>query len=136
MCQNVRKMVLHFVRDKSAAIAAARQAKEEEDNHMEYCRVCRDGGDLLCCDRCPSSYHMHCLIPPMTIIPQDDWFCPRCTVSISRRKKMKIFYFHDVEMTINSRIKSLVVESFRRVYRILIRECTKAYCDKVVIFLC
>ena len=25
---------------------------------------------------------MHCLIPPMTIIPEDDWFCPRCTVSI------------------------------------------------------
>ena len=49
---------------------------------MEYCRVCRDGGELLCCDRCPSSYHMHCLIPPMTIIPEDDWYCPRCTVSI------------------------------------------------------
>ncbi len=66
----------------AAAAAAARQAKEEDDNHMEYCRVCRDGGELLCCDRCPSSYHMHCLIPPMTIIPDDDWFCPRCTVSI------------------------------------------------------
>jgi chromodomain-helicase-DNA-binding protein 4 len=65
-----------------AAAAAARQAKEEDDNHMEYCRVCRDGGELLCCDRCPSSYHMHCLIPPMTVIPEDDWFCPRCTVSI------------------------------------------------------
>ncbi|CAF4569208.1 unnamed protein product [Rotaria sp. Silwood1] len=64
----------------AAAAAAARQAKEEEDNHMEYCRVCRDGGELLCCDRCPSSYHMHCLIPPMTVIPEDDWFCPRCTI--------------------------------------------------------
>ncbi|CAF0863016.1 unnamed protein product [Adineta ricciae] len=64
----------------AAASAAARQAKEEEDNHMEYCRVCRDGGELLCCDRCPSSYHMHCLIPPMTVIPEDDWFCPRCTI--------------------------------------------------------
>jgi len=64
----------------AAAAAAARAAKEEDDNHMEYCRVCRDGGELLCCDRCPSSYHMHCLIPPMTVIPQDDWFCPRCTI--------------------------------------------------------
>lgn len=64
----------------AAAAAAARQVKEEEDNHMEYCRVCRDGGELLCCDRCPSSYHMHCLIPPMTVIPEDDWFCPRCTI--------------------------------------------------------
>ena len=64
----------------AAAAAVARQAKEEEDNHMEYCRVCRDGGELLCCDRCPSSYHMRCLIPPMTVIPEDDWFCPRCTI--------------------------------------------------------
>jgi len=69
------------IRTRQAALAtAARQAKEEEDNHMEYCRVCRDGGELLCCDRCPSSYHMHCLIPPMTVIPEDDWFCPRCTI--------------------------------------------------------
>jgi chromodomain-helicase-DNA-binding protein 4 len=68
----------------AAAAAAARAAKEEDDNHMEYCRVCRDGGELLCCDRCPSSYHMHCLIPPMTVIPEDDWFCPRCTVSSDR----------------------------------------------------
>ena len=70
----------------AAAAAVARQAKEEDDNHMEYCRVCRDGGELLCCDRCPSSYHMHCLIPPMTIIPEEDWFCPRCTVSIISMK--------------------------------------------------
>jgi chromodomain-helicase-DNA-binding protein 4 len=80
----------------AAAAAAARQAKEEEDNHMEYCRVCRDGGELLCCDRCPSSYHMHCLIPPMTIIPDEDWFCPRCTVSIVLSKKEKVpidFFF-------------------------------------------
>ena len=66
---------------RSRQMAAARQAKVEDDNHMEFCRVCRDGGELLCCDQCPSSYHMHCLIPPMTVIPDDDWFCPRCTVS-------------------------------------------------------
>ena len=66
-----------------AAAVAARAAKQEDDHHMEFCRVCRDGGELLCCDRCPSSYHMHCLIPPMTVIPEDDWFCPRCTVRIS-----------------------------------------------------
>lgn len=62
-------------------LAAAAAKSMEEDNHMEYCRACRDGGELLCCDRCPSSYHMACLIPPMKIIPQDEWFCPRCTVS-------------------------------------------------------
>ncbi|CAF1281866.1 unnamed protein product [Rotaria sordida] len=79
-CPECTKNGISIRTRQAAAIAAARQAKEEDDNHMEYCRVCRDGGELLCCDRCPSSYHMHCLIPPMTIIPDEDWFCPRCTI--------------------------------------------------------
>ena len=54
--------------------------KEEEDDHMEYCRVCKDGGELLCCDACISSYHIHCLNPPLPEIPNGEWLCPRCTV--------------------------------------------------------
>lgn len=55
--------------------------EEEEDDHMEFCRVCKDGGELLCCDACPSSYHLHCLNPPLPEIPNGEWLCPRCTVS-------------------------------------------------------
>lgn len=49
---------------------------------MEFCRVCKDGGELLCCDACPSSYHLHCLNPPLPEIPNGEWLCPRCTVSV------------------------------------------------------
>lgn len=56
--------------------------EEEEDDHMEFCRVCKDGGELLCCDACPSSYHLHCLNPPLPEIPNGEWLCPRCTVSV------------------------------------------------------
>ncbi|XP_010227116.1 PREDICTED: chromodomain-helicase-DNA-binding protein 3-like, partial [Tinamus guttatus] len=52
--------------------------KEEEDDHMEYCRVCKDGGELLCCDACISSYHIHCLNPPLPEVPNGEWLCPRC----------------------------------------------------------
>lgn len=52
-----------------------------EDMHSDYCRVCKDGGQLLCCDSCPSAYHLHCLIPPMKKIPGGDWRCPRCKVT-------------------------------------------------------
>lgn len=55
-------------------------AAEEDDHHMEYCRVCKDGGELLCCDSCPSSYHIHCLNPPLPEIPNGEWICPRCLV--------------------------------------------------------
>lgn len=54
---------------------------EEDDHHMEFCRVCKDGGELLCCDSCPSSYHIHCLNPPLPEIPNGEWICPRCMVS-------------------------------------------------------
>lgn len=57
--------------------------EEEDDHHMEFCRVCKDGGELLCCDTCPSSYHIHCLNPPLPEIPNGEWLCPRCTVSDS-----------------------------------------------------
>ncbi|XP_071146572.1 chromodomain-helicase-DNA-binding protein Mi-2 homolog isoform X6 [Mytilus edulis] len=54
--------------------------EQEEDEHMEFCRVCNDGGELLCCDRCPSAYHPHCLNPPLKTIPDGDWQCPRCSL--------------------------------------------------------
>ena len=60
---------------------AVGDAEEEDDHHMEFCRVCKDGGELLCCDACPSSYHIHCLNPPLPEIPNGEWLCPRCTVS-------------------------------------------------------
>lgn len=54
---------------------------------MEFCRVCKDGGELLCCDTCPSAYHVHCLNPPMKIIPDGEWHCPRCSVSYLHSRK-------------------------------------------------
>ncbi|XP_040217128.1 chromodomain-helicase-DNA-binding protein 4 isoform X3 [Rana temporaria] len=63
---------------------------EEEDHHMEFCRVCKDGGELLCCDSCPSSYHIHCLNPPLPEIPNGEWLCPRCTCPALKGKIQKI----------------------------------------------
>ncbi|XP_075968773.1 chromodomain-helicase-DNA-binding protein 4-like isoform X4 [Anarhichas minor] len=63
---------------------------EEDDLHMEFCRVCKDGGELLCCDSCPSSYHIHCLNPPLPEIPNGEWICPRCTCLPIKGKVQKI----------------------------------------------
>uniref|UniRef100_A0A672T449 Chromodomain-helicase-DNA-binding protein 4-like n=1 Tax=Sinocyclocheilus grahami TaxID=75366 RepID=A0A672T449_SINGR len=62
----------------------------EDDHHMEFCRVCKDGGELLCCDSCPSSYHIHCLNPPLPEIPNGEWICPRCTCPTMKGKVRKI----------------------------------------------
>ena len=51
----------------SASKEAAPAPVEEEpmDTNDSFCYVCRGGGDLLLCDRCTSSYHLHCLDPPL-----------------------------------------------------------------------
>ncbi|XP_077458748.1 chromodomain-helicase-DNA-binding protein 5 isoform X9 [Stigmatopora argus] len=68
-------------------------AGEEEDDHMEFCRVCKDGGELLCCDTCPSSYHIHCLNPPLPEIPNGEWLCPRCMCPPLKGKVQKIMHW-------------------------------------------
>lgn len=53
---------------------------EEKKGNMEFCRACHEGGSLLCCDSCPSSYHAYCIDPPLSELPasSESWACPRC----------------------------------------------------------
>lgn len=52
-------------------------SKKGFTNH-DYCDGCFEGGELLCCDDCPASYHLFCLDPPLECIPAGDWSCKRC----------------------------------------------------------
>uniref|UniRef100_A0A672RPB0 Chromodomain helicase DNA binding protein 3 n=1 Tax=Sinocyclocheilus grahami TaxID=75366 RepID=A0A672RPB0_SINGR len=74
-------------------VEAGLGGEEEEDDHMEFCRVCKDGGELLCCDSCPSSYHIHCLNPPLPEIPNGEWLCPRCTCPPIKGRVQKILHW-------------------------------------------
>jgi len=52
-----------------------------EEDDPTYCAVCGrcDREDrLLLCDGCDAGYHLDCLTPPLTDVPVDEWFCPRC----------------------------------------------------------
>ncbi|XP_029310660.1 LOW QUALITY PROTEIN: chromodomain-helicase-DNA-binding protein 3 [Cottoperca gobio] len=77
----------------SAGIAVGVEEEEEDDDHMEFCRVCKDGGELLCCDTCTSSYHIHCLNPPLPEIPNGEWLCPRCTCLPIKGRVQKILHW-------------------------------------------
>ncbi|DAZ99933.1 TPA: hypothetical protein N0F65_008740, partial [Lagenidium giganteum] len=72
---------------------------EEEgwsDHNRWYCNICKvggscevlglgatavgqDGGELLCCDRCPRAFHMSCLGMKECDIPESEWFCKACS---------------------------------------------------------
>ncbi|XP_063399253.1 E3 ubiquitin-protein ligase UHRF1-like [Mytilus trossulus] len=50
----------------------------------KHCACCECGGKQdpdkqILCDECDQAYHLACLKPPLTSIPEDDeWYCPDC----------------------------------------------------------
>lgn len=78
---------------KAAIAAVVPEAEEEKDEHQEFCSECRDGGDLICCESCPASYHLGCLDPPLTQIPEGVWLCPRCGCKPPRGRVSKILFW-------------------------------------------
>ncbi|XP_055365377.1 tripartite motif-containing protein 66-like isoform X2 [Betta splendens] len=53
-------------------------AGPEEKDSEDFCAVCLNGGDLLCCDRCPKVFHLDCHIPALSSFPPGDWMCSLC----------------------------------------------------------
>ncbi|XP_027345173.1 protein CHROMATIN REMODELING 4 isoform X2 [Abrus precatorius] len=76
--------------------------KKGNDGYYYECVICDVGGNLLCCDSCPRTYHLQCLDPPLKRIPNGKWQCPSCVEgndqlkpinhldSISKRARTKI----------------------------------------------
>lgn len=52
----------------------------EKDGNADMCCLCGQGGSLLCCDRCPASYHMRCIGEHAKSLPQGEWACPECAL--------------------------------------------------------
>ncbi|KAK4273262.1 hypothetical protein QN277_021700 [Acacia crassicarpa] len=74
----------------------------EIDDNDAACQVCgsRDRGDvmLICGDEsgsvgCGVGIHIDCCDPPLKDVPEEDWFCPKCTetrnCSSSNKKRKK-----------------------------------------------
>ncbi|XP_006562003.1 PHD finger protein 12 isoform X2 [Apis mellifera] len=55
-------------------------------HNRDICDACRDGGELICCDKCPASYHLQCHYPAVdpADIPNGEWLCYACRCASKR----------------------------------------------------
>uniref|UniRef100_UPI0037E780A0 autoimmune regulator n=1 Tax=Semicossyphus pulcher TaxID=241346 RepID=UPI0037E780A0 len=56
----------------------------------DECAVCKDGGELICCDGCPRAFHLTCLHPPLTSIPSGPWQCEWCSGNRVKRETTQL----------------------------------------------
>ncbi|KAF7229014.1 transcription intermediary factor 1-alpha isoform X1 [Nothobranchius furzeri] len=59
-------------------LESEKRTEPEEDPNEDWCAVCQNGGELLCCDKCPKVFHLACHIPTLNESPSGEWFCSFC----------------------------------------------------------
>ncbi|XP_065866066.1 uncharacterized protein [Euphorbia lathyris] len=66
------------------ALSLSKNRKLATHDNDDLCQICRDGGNLICCDVCPRSYHKECLSLPK--IPAGKWYCKFCVNNFQKEK--------------------------------------------------
>ncbi|XP_019375155.1 PREDICTED: tripartite motif-containing protein 66 isoform X1 [Gavialis gangeticus] len=86
----------------------------------DFCAVCLNGGELLCCDHCPKVFHLSCHVPALLSFPVGEWVCTLCCNPL----KPEVEY--DCENT-----------RYRHINKALhgLDDCDQKKCEKLVLFL-
>lgn len=68
----------------NSEVASASEEEEEEESEEEieesrewdeYCMICEDGGNVICCEKCSHVAHLACLGLKKS---PEEWICPDC----------------------------------------------------------
>ncbi|KAK2093555.1 Transcription intermediary factor 1-alpha [Saguinus oedipus] len=54
------------------------ETRKEDDPNEDWCAVCQNRGELLCCEKCPKVFHLSYHVPTLTNFPSGEWICTSC----------------------------------------------------------
>lgn len=101
--------------------------RSEGPGHIEnedFCAVCLNGGEMLCCDNCPKVYHLSCHVPALLSFPVGEWVCTLCR----NEKKPEVEYDCDnVRYSRDNKIEEGMLPH--------LDPCNQRKCEKLVLSL-
>lgn len=75
---NKKKLKLKAKNHNVSTNSKSNGSETKKKINRNICSICRDGGDLILCDKCPKSFHPKCLKIKQNDIPVGTWYCPTC----------------------------------------------------------
>ncbi|RLO05171.1 hypothetical protein DYB28_006521, partial [Aphanomyces astaci] len=63
---------------------------DDVDTNLDFCSICKQDGDLVCCDVCPRSFHLTCINKREDQLPLDTWQCHECQHNLSDTHVQKV----------------------------------------------
>ena len=99
-------------------IITVKTTEAKEDPNEDWCAVCLDGGELMCCDKCPKVFHQNCHIPPINSLPDESetWQCLLC---------IAVNEISGINLELNKRPGELSPNELKVIQRI----CLEMYCQ-------
>lgn len=66
--------------DPNSSTGSDKNNQTKDDPNEDWCACCMDGGELMCCDKCPKVFHQACHIPVISSLPDETetWQCMLC----------------------------------------------------------
>lgn len=66
--------------DHNSSMGSDKNNQPKDDPNEDWCACCMDGGELMCCDKCPKVFHQACHIPIISSLPDESetWQCLLC----------------------------------------------------------